>query len=489
MTKVYSENANEEVDLSLNSIGIDIIKIEEYPTCRNYTNGSDLDLSGMKVKAIYNDGTYEYIDNYSIEGYDKNTVGVQEITVKYKGKEAKFKVIVNGIPVTGIEIDNTTLSLVKGKEGNINVTIKPETADNKNVTVESSDEDIATVDIDTETNKIIVTGEEEGEATITITTKDGGYEAKCNVVVHNNITGIEVTKAPTKTSYIKGEELNLEGIEITATYEDGTRKIIELPEESFIGYDADTVGEQTITVKYAEEITTTLNVTVVEKQLTEIKVTNPPSKMNYIEGESFDRTGMVVVAVYNDGSEGKIENYKVVNEQELQLGQTSVTISYTEKGIAKTVEQEITVIKEEIKVTIREYEETQENGVRYIEKIIPETSIGELKRNIETNGTIEIYKENTKITNEEQLITTGMEVVIKFREQEVRYTIVVKGDLNGDGKIGIGDLSRLSRYAAGLDNTLQGAYLRASDIVKDGKYGRISDISKMSRVLAGLDNF
>ena len=116
------------------------------------------------------------------------------------------------------------------------------------------------------------------------------------------------------------------------------------------------------------------------------------------------------------------------------------------------------------------------------------TNIEEVKRKIETNGTIEIYKGEEKITDNSKRIGTGMEIVIKLDNKEEKYIVVVTGDLIGNGKMGIGDLSRLSRYAAGLDKTLSGAYLKASDIVQDGKYGRISDISKMSRVLAGMDN-
>ena len=97
-------------------------------------------------------------------------------------------------------------------------------------------------------------------------------------------------------------------------------------------------------------------------------------------------------------------------------------------------------------------------------------------------------KGNIKITDDNQLVVTGMEIVIKLNNEELRYTVVVTGDLTGNGKMGIGDLSKLSRHAAGLDKTLIGAYLRASDVKRDGKYGGISDISKMSRVLAGLDN-
>ena len=395
-----SQNKENKVDLTLTEKQMDNIEIEVLPSKTSYYVGEDLDLSGIKVKAIYNDGTYEYIKDYSIDGYSKNKVGKQMITVTYGGKETTFEVEVTEISVTGVKLNgdnsvniNNSISLI--------CSIEPKNATNKKVVWTSSNENIATVD-----ENGVVTGKANGTAKITVITEDGGYTATKTITVKTPVTGIEVTKSPTKTSYIKGEELNLEGIEITATYEDGTRKIIELPEESFIGYDKNTVGEQTVTVTYGEGIKAEFKVNVFEK----------------------------------------------------------------------------------LKIDVNEYEVIKEDEVTYIEGIMPNTTIEKIISKIITNGTIEIYKGNTKITNEEQLIATGMEVVIKFREQEVRYTIVVKGDLNGDGKIRIGDLSRLSRYAAGLDTTLEGANLRASDVVKDGRYGRISDISKMSRVLAGLDN-
>ena len=222
-------------------------------------------------------------------------------------------------------------------------------------------------------------------------------------------------------------------------------------------------------------------------KLERIEIKQQPNKREYIVGENFDTTGMKVVAIYNSGSEKEIENYEVTNGQNLQLGQTSVTISYTEKEVAKSVQQEISVTKKEAEVTIKKYEEVKENGIRYIEKVMPETSIEELKRNIETNGSIDIYNGETKITNDSQIIGTGMEIRIRLTDEEIRYKVVVTGDLTGDGKMRIGDLSRLSRYVAGKENKIGREYVRASDIKKDGKYGTISDILKMSRVLAGKD--
>ena len=70
--------------------------------------------------------------------------------------------------------------------------------------------------------------------------------------------------------------------------------------------------------------------------------------------------------------------------------------------------------------------------------------------------------------------------------ETTEYTIVVIGDLNGDGKMTDGDLMRLARYLVKLDRNLKGAYLRATDVHPDKKLARDSDLMKMARILVKL---
>ena len=79
--------------------------------------------------------------------------------------------------------------------------------------------------------------------------------------------------------------------------------------------------------------------------LSSIKVTQAPKNLTYNVGDKFDKTGMVVNAKYTNGTEKAVENYKVTNGDSLELGQKSVTISYTENGVTKTTTQAITVNK------------------------------------------------------------------------------------------------------------------------------------------------
>ena len=139
-------------------------------------------------------------------------------------------------------------------------------------------------------------------------------------------------------------------------------------------------------------------------------------------------------------------------------------------------------------VSLKKYEVTEENGEVYIEDINPGTKIQEFIDNIETNGTMKFYKGNSEITDVNSKVQTGMIMKITLGEQETSCKLVVKGDLNGDGEMGDIDLLKLVRYQAGLDTSLNGAYLKAADVYKDGTCADNKDLLKMARVLAGLDS-
>ena len=101
------------------------------------------------------------------------------------------------IPITGITLDQTTLSLVKGETATatLQATIKPSIATDKDLTWSSSDSDVATV------KNGEVTAVAVGKTDITVTTQDGGYTATCEVTVKQHTHSLTKTdyKAPTCT--------------------------------------------------------------------------------------------------------------------------------------------------------------------------------------------------------------------------------------------------------------------------------------------------
>ncbi len=65
-----------------------------------------------------------------------------------------------------------------------------------------------------------------------------------------------------------------------------------------------------------------------EAYIISISVTKAPGKVNYFEGEVFDPKGMTVTAVYSDGTEKPLEDYKITPSGELALGESEVYITY-----------------------------------------------------------------------------------------------------------------------------------------------------------------
>ena len=112
------------------------------------------------------------------------------VTTEDGGKTASCKVTVKDavVAVTGVTLNKSDLSLETGASETLTATVAPADATNKKVTWKSSDAAVATVDANGK-----VTGVKAGEATITVTTEDGGKTASCRVTVSDKevkVTGI-----------------------------------------------------------------------------------------------------------------------------------------------------------------------------------------------------------------------------------------------------------------------------------------------------------
>lgn len=163
-----------------------------------------------------------------------------------------------------------------------------------------------------------------GKTSVTIS-YEGKTATQAITVSKNNVESISITTPPTKTSYKAGEDFDKTGMVITATYSNGdTRKITDY--EITDGTDLKN-GQTSVTISYeGKEVTQTI--TVSENKVTKIEVTTPPTKTTYVEGQDFDKTGMVVVATYEDGTTKEITSYTVVDGVKLTEDKTSVTIRF-----------------------------------------------------------------------------------------------------------------------------------------------------------------
>ena len=116
------------------------------------------------------------------------------VTTEDGGKTATCKVTVSDkeIKVTGVKLNKSETSLLVGGNETLTATVLPEDATNQNVTWKSDKPEIATVDANGKVTAVKV-----GEATITVTTEDGGKTATCKVTVSETsvaVTGVTLNK-------------------------------------------------------------------------------------------------------------------------------------------------------------------------------------------------------------------------------------------------------------------------------------------------------
>jgi len=90
-----------------------------------------------------------------------------------------YVTVKGGTSPTSVTLVPTAISLKKGESKSLKETVYPKDATNKEVSWESSDEKIATVDL---TGKVTAVAEK-GSATITVKTQDGGKTAQCKVTI------------------------------------------------------------------------------------------------------------------------------------------------------------------------------------------------------------------------------------------------------------------------------------------------------------------
>ena len=94
--------------------------------------------------------------------------------------QATKEITVKTISVTGVSLNKTSADVSLGKTIQLNATVAPSNATNKNVSWKSSDTTVATV---SDSGLVTASATKTGSATITVTTEDGSYTATCIVSV------------------------------------------------------------------------------------------------------------------------------------------------------------------------------------------------------------------------------------------------------------------------------------------------------------------
>ena len=262
------------------------------------------------------------------------------------------------VAVTGVTLDKTSISLLVGDSETLTATVSPKDAANKKVTWKSSNAAIASVDANGK-----VTGVKAGEATITVTTEDGGKTATCKVTVSDKeikVTGVKLNKSETSLLVGGNETLTATVLPEDATNQNVTWKS-DKPEIATVDANgkvtAVKVGEATITVTTEDGgKTATCKVTVSETSVAVTGVTLNKATLSLIAGASETLTATVAPAdatnkkVTWKSSDAAVATVDAAGKvTAVKAGEATITVT-TEDG-GKTATCKVTVKAAAVAVT------------------------------------------------------------------------------------------------------------------------------------------
>ena len=300
-------------------------------------------------------------DNEGVAIVDNNgnvtakAAGTATITATADGKSASCKVTVNGqttVPVASVELNQTTLELIAGKEATLTATVKPDDATNKTVTWSSNNETVATVD-----NNGKVTAKAAGEAIITA--KVGDKQVTCNVKVTAAEVAVEsVTLDQSSLELIAGKEATLtatvkpdNATNRTVAWESNATNVATVDNNGKVT--AKAAGEAIITAKVGDK-QVTCNVKVTAAEVAVESVTLDQSSLELIAGKEATLTATVKPDNATNRTvawESNATNVATVDNNGKVTAKAEGTAIITAKAGDKTATCTVTVTKADVKVT------------------------------------------------------------------------------------------------------------------------------------------
>ena len=241
------------------------------------------------------------------------------------------------------------------------------------------------------------------------------------------------------------------------------------------------IGTTTVTVKTLDgEKTSSCIITVIEKQQ---EILTDKEEYTVIIQE---RVKPSITLKNIDSYELKIldETIATLVDGQIQgvnVGQTTLNIYGVGTEIVKTVK--ITVLEKPQESYLLNKPLTLNNDTKIITNIQPNFSLNELESKIELNNLTLIVKDlNDKQVESKISVGTGMTLTF-LRTDNTEYdklTIVIRGEVTGDGIINSADLLKTVKYLKGTTNINS----IAGDVTKDGIINS-ADLLKTVKYLKG----
>lgn len=399
-----------------------------------------------------------------------------ELTEDKKAVKVNVEALKNQIAtvkINGGNAHNTTFSIAEPLEGTIKYKPSNEIPTNKDI-IASITFNRKNVTVTNNDGKDTYTFTENGEFTFKYIDSNG-FEGETLAKVLN------IDKTPpqgTITQEIVNKKVNVK---------------IELSEPIFSisGWETSEDG-LSITKTYSEDANETLTLTDNVGNTSEINVvveidTTPPTITGVENGQLY---GQTVIPIIEDKN---LEEVKLIKD-DVEIPDYTSGTEIMESGkyviIAKDKFQNETTISFEVDVSgvivstsnqikITENELIGEETKSIIRISIPKMTLSKIKEFLKTEVEYEILNsQGDMIYDGNECIGTGHQIKM---ESGKTYTIIVYGDITGDGEISISELAVASRIASNPEMQIEKIKFMALDVGKDGQI-TVPDLAALSRL-------
>lgn len=273
--------------------------------------------SSLKVSILLNPG-FE-IEDFKVDG--KSVGKVTEYTIEniQKSVDISISVIKN--------VNGYTIKASAGNGGKISPSgdVKIEKGKDAAFTF-SANSGYAVSDVTVDGKKVVASGSYTFKAvsenhTISVSFKYVGGGGG-SVTPSKTLTKIEVTEQPTKTTYWKGDSFDTTGMEVTATYSDGSTRVLAASEYS-ISPSVMSKDTTKVTVSYGGK---TCDVPVTVKYVKGLDIERIDGRTWYKVGETVTKDVLKVTATISDRTTEIVTDYEIAPSASLKKGdQLSVT--------------------------------------------------------------------------------------------------------------------------------------------------------------------
>lgn len=429
-----------------------------------YYEGEYFDISSVRLWVFYRNGKIVERPPDSVTGFQPK-LGIHTITVTFGDFVDQFEVAVVPLPPGRMEITQLPIRMDYGIDEDFDPTGMELTVYHCDATQEQVDlKDVQFSynfrDVEIDNPIFAVLGD------VKITYKE--FSQTLTVRLYKRqLDNIIVVTHPDKTEYVMGEPLDPTGLEVLASYKLGTTGpyVTEnvTDQVTFSGYDPQALGWQEIEGSFEDEVFF-FNVAVHEKRLINYRLENMPPQV-YTQGNTLNLDGAQLVLEYSNApteivavTPDMIQGYYDMS----QASHFNVWVSYKGARVDFQIE-----VKRRVPDTITSDSYVIQDGL--LLSCLPGLTVQELLAQIHEGYFCRVYHGSVSPVETSTVVGTGQ--VIQLMDGETVkdcVTVVVAGDLNGDGVVSVSDMLLVKSHLL-KKTTLNELAQLAADVSGDGE--------------------